>query len=145
MNNFRNNWPMKLIFLSEHWKFNVNSKNAKELQQKLYGFLDNLIWIGNGKLSLLLREYSWLAVNVLNYFTWLKSVWYFYGCLPTFINQHLGLIHSWHVTYSIFGITFDMPRCNWPHPYDWTKSGSCIYLCLTTSKKPCSKPSSFLR
>ena len=32
---------------------------------KIDGFLDNLIWIGNGKFSLLLREYSQLAVNVL--------------------------------------------------------------------------------
>ena len=30
----------------------------KKMQQKVYGFLDNLIWIGNGKFSLLLREYS---------------------------------------------------------------------------------------
>ena len=35
------------------------------MQQKVYGFLDNLTWIGNGKFSLLLREYSQLAVNVL--------------------------------------------------------------------------------
>ena len=28
-------------------------------------FLDNLIWIGNGKFSLLLPEYSYLAVKVL--------------------------------------------------------------------------------
>ena len=30
----------------------------KKMQQKVYGFLDNLIWIGNSKFSLLLREYS---------------------------------------------------------------------------------------
>ena len=30
----------------------------KKILQKIYGFLDNLIWIGNGKFSLLLREYS---------------------------------------------------------------------------------------
>ena len=35
------------------------------MQQKIYGFLDNLIWIGNGKFSLLLWEYSQLALNVL--------------------------------------------------------------------------------
>ena len=28
-------------------------------------FMDNLFWIGNGKFSLLLQEYSQLAVNVL--------------------------------------------------------------------------------
>ena len=60
---------MRLIFFSENWKFNVNSKNAKKIPQKIYGFLDNLIWIGKGKFSLLLREYSQLAVNVL---TWTR-------------------------------------------------------------------------
>ena len=30
----------------------------KKMQEKVYGFLDNLVWIGNGKFSLLLREYS---------------------------------------------------------------------------------------
>ena len=38
---------MKLIFVSEHWKFNVDSRNAnnkkKKMQQKIYGFLGNLI------------------------------------------------------------------------------------------------------
>ena len=33
--------------------------------QNIYGSLDNLIWIGNGKFCLLLREYWQLAVNVL--------------------------------------------------------------------------------
>ena len=33
--------------------------------QKADGYLDNLIWIGSGKFSLLLQEYSQLAVNVL--------------------------------------------------------------------------------
>ena len=52
-----------LFFFSEHWKFNVDSKNAKKKtkkkkQQKIYGFLDKLIWIGKGKFSRLLREYS---------------------------------------------------------------------------------------
>ena len=30
----------------------------KKMQQKVYGFLDNLIWIDNEKFSLLLRKYS---------------------------------------------------------------------------------------
>ena len=38
----------------------------KKLRQKFYGFLDNLIWIGHGKFSLLLREYSQSRVNVLS-------------------------------------------------------------------------------
>ena len=33
-------------------------KTKKKQQQKVYGFLDKLIWIGNGKFSRLLREYS---------------------------------------------------------------------------------------
>ena len=40
--------------------YNVDSKNAKKKtkpQQNIFGFLDNCIWIGNGKLSLLLQEY----------------------------------------------------------------------------------------
>ena len=45
-------------FFSEHWKFNVGCKKAKKMQQKIDGFIDNLIWIGNVKFSLLLREYS---------------------------------------------------------------------------------------
>ena len=31
---------------------------AKKIPQEVYGFLGNLIWIGNGKFSLLLIEYS---------------------------------------------------------------------------------------
>ena len=33
-------------------------KKKKKTLQKIFGFLDNCIWIGNGKFSLLLREYS---------------------------------------------------------------------------------------
>ena len=43
---------------SEDWKLNVDFKVAKEIQEKIYGFLDSLIWIGNAKFSLLLPEYS---------------------------------------------------------------------------------------
>ena len=35
------------------------------MPQKIHGFLDNLAEFGNGKLFLLIREYSQLAVNVL--------------------------------------------------------------------------------
>ena len=37
---------------SVHWKFNADSKNAKKMQPKNYGFLDNFILTGNGKFSL---------------------------------------------------------------------------------------------
>ena len=45
------------MFFSENLKFNVASKIANKMQEKIYDFLDNLIWIGNDKFSLLLREY----------------------------------------------------------------------------------------
>ena len=57
---------MRLIFVSERWKFNVDSKNAEKISQKVSGFLDNLIWIGNDKFCLLIREYSQFAGNVLS-------------------------------------------------------------------------------
>ena len=37
----------------------------KKKRQKIYDISDNLIWIGISKFSLLLQEYSKLAVNVL--------------------------------------------------------------------------------
>ena len=48
---------MRLIFVSQDWKFHVDTKKTREMLQKAYGFLDSLICIGNGKSSLLLREY----------------------------------------------------------------------------------------
>ena len=42
VNNFRNIRAMRLVFFSKHWKFNSDSKNIKKMQQKIYGFLDNL-------------------------------------------------------------------------------------------------------
>ena len=48
---------MMLIFFSKHWKFNSDSKNAKKMQENIYVFLDNLAEFGNGKFSLLIREY----------------------------------------------------------------------------------------
>ena len=76
---------MTLIFFSEHWKLDVDIKNTEKekMQEKVYGFLDNFIWIGTGKFSLFLREYSQFPVNALssssrisdlieNYFFWLN-------------------------------------------------------------------------
>ena len=39
---------------------------GEKIHQMVYTFLDNLTWIGNGKFSPLLREYSHLAANVLS-------------------------------------------------------------------------------
>ena len=49
---------MRLMFFPEDWKLNVDSKIAKNIPEKIYDCLDNLIWIGNCKFSVLLREYS---------------------------------------------------------------------------------------
>ena len=49
---------MRLIYLLEHWNIYVDFKKGKELQQKIDGFKYYLIWIGNGKSAILLREYS---------------------------------------------------------------------------------------
>ena len=57
---------MTLIFFSEHCKFHLDSKNVSKTKQKFDLFLENLICIGNRKYSLLLREYSKFAVNVLS-------------------------------------------------------------------------------
>ena len=60
---------MRLIFLSEYRKFYVDTENAKKRKKKkstkFSDFLDNLISIGTGKLTQLLRDYSQLAVKVL--------------------------------------------------------------------------------
>ena len=39
---------------------------GEKIHQMVYTFLDNLTWIGNGKFSPVLREYSHLAANVLS-------------------------------------------------------------------------------
>ena len=43
-------------FLKKCSKLHVDSKNAIKKQQNVFGFLDNCIWIGSGKLSLLWRK-----------------------------------------------------------------------------------------
>ena len=64
VNNFRNTYTMRFNSFLNWSKFDVTSKNAKRWQ-KVFGFLDDYIWTGNGKLSLLWWEYSSLAVSVL--------------------------------------------------------------------------------
>ena len=54
-----------LNFFSKCSNFNVNSKIAIKKQQNVFGFLDNCIWIGNGKFFLLCQGYSYSAINVL--------------------------------------------------------------------------------
>ena len=45
-------------FLREYGKSNVDFKNGKKMQQNIYSFSEELIWIGKCKFSLLFREYS---------------------------------------------------------------------------------------
>ena len=46
-------------------KFNADSKNAEKNSEKNFGSWDKCIWIVSIHLSLLIREYLSLAVNVL--------------------------------------------------------------------------------
>ena len=56
---------MKLIFFSECTRFNVNSKKGIKYSQKLFGFLENCIFIGCGKFFILGRHYLSSVVKVL--------------------------------------------------------------------------------
>ena len=54
------------VFLFEKCsKFNVDSKKAIKILQKVFGFLNDCIWSGSCKFSLLWRVYSSPVVNVL--------------------------------------------------------------------------------
>ena len=62
--NFGNTSAMRVFF----WKcskFDLNFKSGEKNPKNLFCFLDNCIWIGCFKLSLLRREYLLSTVNVL--------------------------------------------------------------------------------
>ena len=48
--------------LEIYCKFRKFKKNG----EKIYGFSDSLIYVGNGKFSLSIREYTWFGVNMLS-------------------------------------------------------------------------------
>lgn len=50
-------------------------------------------------------------------------------------NQYNSSIQPRHIAYIILWIIFGMPRCDWPHQYEWTNTSRCTYVYLTTSKK----------
>ena len=52
-------------FFSKYSKFDLNSRNAGKIWEKVFCFWDNCIWIGIVKLSLLRTGYFSLAANVL--------------------------------------------------------------------------------
>ena len=56
---------MRVIFFWKCLKFNADSKNTEKTPEKIFCFWDKRIWIVFIHLSLLLREYLSLAVNVL--------------------------------------------------------------------------------
>ena len=56
-------WDSYYFFFSKCLKFNVDFKNAIKILEKAFSFSDNCIWIGSGKLSLILREHSCQRVN----------------------------------------------------------------------------------
>ena len=56
----------KLEISCRFQKYKKNQKKTTNMPQKISAFLDNLIWIDNGKFSQLIREYSELAGNVLS-------------------------------------------------------------------------------
>ena len=55
--NFGNRSVMRVIFFFKVAKFYLHFKNAEKYSHKAFCFLDNCIWIGCVKLSLLRREY----------------------------------------------------------------------------------------
>ena len=57
---------MRVLFSTEHGKFNVDFKNGKKMRQNVYGLSNNLISIGKFKFCLLLRKYMQFAVNLLS-------------------------------------------------------------------------------
>ena len=56
---------MRVTFFQNTGNLMYILKMENKSSKNFYRFSDTLIWIGNGKFSLLLREYSQLAVNVL--------------------------------------------------------------------------------
>ena len=47
---------MRVLFATEHGKFNVHSKDGKKMLEKFYGFSDNFISIGMSKFCKILPE-----------------------------------------------------------------------------------------
>ena len=47
-----------MSFCAKHAEFHVDTKNSKKMLEKDFRYLGNLTGIGNGKLSLLLRDNS---------------------------------------------------------------------------------------
>ena len=70
------------MFVWKYLKFNADSKNAEKNQEKRFCLWEKSIWIVFIHLSLLLREYLSLAVNVLR-----KGVKNFHVCKSDFCNS----------------------------------------------------------
>ena len=73
---------MRVIFFWKSSKFNGDTKNAEKNSEKIFRFWDQCIWIVSIHLSLLLREYLSVAVNV-----WRKGLKNFHVSKSDFCNS----------------------------------------------------------
>ena len=62
---FQNTKSMWVIFCSKCWKFNLDFENSTKNSEKVFCFLDNCIWIGIVRLSLIRTGYFSSAPNVI--------------------------------------------------------------------------------
>ena len=79
--NFRNKSLLRLIFSSNYSKFYEDFRNAEKNWENISRFLDNCIWIGCFRHSLLLRRNTCHRVSI----CWL-TVWRF----PTLLRQNFS-------------------------------------------------------
>ena len=79
--NLGNRQAKRVIFFWKCSKFNADSKNVEKNSEKMFYFWDKCIWICCITLSLLLREYLSLAVNV-----WRKGLKNFHVSKSDFCN-----------------------------------------------------------
>ena len=89
--NFGNTEAMRIIFFWKCSKFNVDLENGEKSSEKIFCFWDKCIWIVCFELSLVIREYLSLAVNVLKKVlkTFHVTKGYFSNSIPfKVINQY---------------------------------------------------------
>ena len=82
VDNFKNTSAIRVIVFWKCSKFNGDTKNAEKNSEKIFRFWDKCIWIVSIHLSLLLREYLSLAVNV-----WRKGLKSFHLSKSDFCNS----------------------------------------------------------
>ena len=73
-----------------------------------------------------IKQSGWLNQTV-KLFEMTESICWFY-LQPIYKNQHCSSIQSWRNADSILGITFEILRWAWVHPYECAESNK-RYLC----------------